>query len=285
MLRRWTFGYTQDPANGVSLLGSVGLTGVAADGGHLGAPPLQFGYSQFGDPELLQLDSDDGALPTLARQSTGRVELVDWNGDGLPDVVEFGGDGNASVWTNSGKETFTGPSRAGITPLAASAQAALAFADMDGDGFADLIRLDRPLSGFVPRTAPGGFGQPVSFSQAPASIPGAANVRLLDLTGDGSVDLMSSSEGGLALYYRDPAVGWSMQPQIVTSGEGPVRLPRRSARLRRRHDRRRQQRRGAHRRRRSDVLAVPRQWALGRPGDDDLRAAAPVRREHGQAAR
>ncbi len=222
VLRRWTFGYAQDPANGVSLLESVGLTGVAEDGGHLGAPPLQFDYSVFGDPELLQLGSDDGGLPTLARQSPGRVELVDWNGDGLPDVVEFGGDGNASVWTNGGNGTFTGPSRVGITPLAASAQATLAFVDMDGDGFADLIRMDRPLSGFVPRTAPGAFGQPVSFPQAPASIPGATNVRLLDLTGDGSVDMMSSSEGGLALYYRDPADGWSMQPQIVTAGEGPV---------------------------------------------------------------
>ena len=167
----------------MSLLESVSLTGIAADGGHLDAPPLRFGYSQLGDPELLQLGSDDGALPTLARQSTGRVELVDWNGDGLPDVVEFGGDGNASVWTNAGDETFTGPSRAGLTPLAASAQATLAFADMDGDGFADLIRLDRPLSGFVPRTEPDGFGLPVSFSQAPAAIPAAANVRLLDLDG------------------------------------------------------------------------------------------------------
>lgn len=221
VLRRWTFGYTQDPANGTSLLESVGLSGIADDGSSLDAPPLGFGYTEVGQPNLLELSADDGALPSLARQTAARVELLDFNGDGLPDVVEFGIDGNASVWTNAGYETFTGPERLGITPLAASVQASLGFADMDGDGFADLIRVDQPLSGFVPRAEPGGFGQPVNFAQAPSAVPEAANVRLIDLTGDGSVDLMSSSPGGLALYYRDPIDGWSMQPQVVTRGEGP----------------------------------------------------------------
>ncbi|MGE5617399.1 MAG: toxin TcdB middle/N-terminal domain-containing protein, partial [Candidatus Woesearchaeota archaeon] len=221
VIRRWRLGYTQDPANGTSLLESVTLSGVAADGTSLDAPALRFGYTQFGQPDLLALDADDGALPSLARQPTARVELLDFNGDGLPDVVEFGLDGNASVWTNAGDETLTGPERAGVTPLAAGAQASLGFADMDGDGFADLIRLDQPLSGFVPRAEPGGFGQRVSFAQAPSPIPEAANVRLLDLTGDGSVDLMSSSPGCLSLYYRDATDGWNRQSQLVPAGEGP----------------------------------------------------------------
>jgi RHS repeat-associated protein len=220
VLRRWELGYTQDPANAVSLLQSVLLTGFDATGGQLAAPPLTFGYSGFGLPRLVSLRGSDTALPTLARQPVSRVELVDWNGDGLPDVIEIGAGGRATVWANMGDQSLRGPSAAGSVPLFASPQAQVAFVDMDGDGFADLIRADGPLSGYVPRLDGAGFGIPVSWRQAPSAAPAAANTRLADLNGDGIVDLISSSPRGLSLFYRD-ADGWNMQPQVVLNGAGP----------------------------------------------------------------
>lgn len=220
VLRRWQLSYTQDPANAVSLLQSVLLTGFDAAGGQLTAPPLTFGYSGFGPPRLLSLYGSDSALPTLARQPVTRVELVDWNGDGLPDVVEIGAGGRTTVWTNLGNQSLRGPSAAGSVPLFASPRAQVAFADMDGDGFADLIRADGPLSGYLPRRDGAGFGIPVSWRQAPSAAPAAANTRLADLNGDGLVDLISSSPRGLSLFYRD-ASGWNMRPQLVLNGAGP----------------------------------------------------------------
>jgi RHS repeat-associated protein len=221
-VRRWTLAYSADPLNGASLLTSVTLSGLDKTGAVTSAPPLTLGYSTVGAPSLIRLGtSGDAGLPALTLGSTRRADLVDWNGDGLPDGLQVAAGGQAYVWLNTGDSMFQGPTSAGFAPGFARADAAIAFADMDGDGFADLIRYDLPLAGYVPRTAPGGFGEPVSWTQAPAPPVASPGVRVVDLDGDGIPDLLTSSEFGLTLYYRAGSQGWAVTPRVVPQGVAP----------------------------------------------------------------
>jgi len=222
VLRRWSFGYAQDAANGLSLLTEVSLLGLDASGAALAAPPLRLGYSAFGEPTLLPLSGvDDWPLPAFTEGPARRVELVDWNADGLPDILQIARGGEAYAWLNAGGGTLGGQQSIGQLPGFASATTPIAFADMDGDGIADLLRTDLPLASYVPRTDAGGFAHPIAWTRAPALRPGAAQVRLVDLDGDGVVDMLASSATGLTLYYRDGTVGWQSIPQVVPRGTAP----------------------------------------------------------------
>ena len=86
LVRRWDLGYDRAEPNGASLLASVALTGRAPDGSELTAPALTFGYSSPRPATLRRMGvTDAGAMPPAMghRDDAGRVELVDWTGDGL----------------------------------------------------------------------------------------------------------------------------------------------------------------------------------------------------------
>lgn len=222
LLRRWTLDYTNEAANGCSLLEGVTLSGLDEAGSQLDAPRLRLGYSGFQPRELLRFQSaDEGESPGPLRRQGRRVELVDWDGDGLPDLLEIGGGGATRLWPNLGDCRWGRPRRLGALPLFASPEAPVGLADMDGNGVADLIRLDKPVAGYVPRSPGEGFERPVAWRQAPAVPPGAPNARLVDLDGDGVVDLIASSEQYLSLYYRADGEGWAPRPQVIPRGEAP----------------------------------------------------------------
>ena len=220
-VRRWTLAYTADAASGASLLTTVTLSGLDETGAVLAAPALTLDYAVGGKPSLVRLAGDGIGLPALALGPSRRADLIDWDGDGLPDVMQIAAGGQAYVWRNTGNSGFQGPQSAGSVPLFAQADAAVAFADMNGDGLADLIRYDHPLAGYVPRIAASGFGEPVTWRQAPAPVVASAGVRVVDLNGDGIPDMLTSSDSGLTLYYRDEAEGWAALPRVVPEGVAP----------------------------------------------------------------
>ncbi len=222
LVRRWDIAYRQAQPNGVSVLTSIQLTGRAADGSELTAPPLQLHYSTPKAPQLRRLNAvDGGAMPPPLNntQGSGRVELVDWNGNGLPDVIEFGNGGHARVWPNHGGR-WGRPTSAGLASQLASPAASAGMVDLNGDGIADIVRVDLPLSGYQPRNADG-LGRPVNWSSSPAVTAGAANSRLADFNGDGLADLIWSSGNALLLAHR-VETGWASQPAVVPRSEnGP----------------------------------------------------------------
>ena len=221
VLRTWDLGYTQHPSNNSSLLTSVTLSGHAADGSPLAAPPLTLGYSVLSEPTLTRFTGEAPAPPALDDPGA-RADLVDWTGDGLPDLLVLAPSGQARLWPNLGGCQWGAPRVVAQAPALARS-GAVAFADIDGDGAADLVAVDKPLAGYVPRDPGGGFGRPVSLAQAPSPLPAAASTRLVDLDGDGAVDLLASDGANLALYYQnDGATGWQDPPQIVGRGAAPV---------------------------------------------------------------
>src|SRR5207247_1350328 len=146
LVRRWALGYEQSEPSGQSLLTSVTMTGVAAGGDELAAPTLRLGYARPATPRLVRLPSVDPAAAPPGVDGGGRVELVDWDGDGLPDVLEIGNGGASRVWLNRAG-AWDRPRPAGVVPQLAAAGARAGLADLNGDGLADVIRLDRPAGG------------------------------------------------------------------------------------------------------------------------------------------
>ena len=221
-LRRWRLDYAQHELNAASLLAKVTLTGFDAAGGALEAPPLALGYSRAAPRTLTRMRAlDEGTSPGPLQRTGRRAELIAWFGSGLPDLLEVSSDGRARVWPNIGDLKWGHPRTVGKLPLFAAADAALALVDLDGDGLADIVRADRPLSTYVPRTRDG-FGRPVSWSHAPAMAPADARARLIDADGDGIVDLVVSDGNTLAIHYRVEPDGWSRVPQVLPVSDLPA---------------------------------------------------------------
>ncbi len=145
--------------------------------------------------------------------TVGRTFWVDLNGDGRADAVIARGD--ALVWFPS----KTGPldeverefGEPVVVPLPSGAEAApgcgpnpqldLFFADMTGDGLADLVRVRRGTVEYWPSLGNGRFGERVVMGGAP-TIPTAtgfdsARVRLVDLDGSGTADVLYLDDGRL----------------------------------------------------------------------------------------
>lgn len=219
VVRRWALGYTQGDPNGASQLASVTMTGFAANGSQLNAPSLVFGYTIPVAPQLRAVPAVDPGAPPPAMDRGGRVELVDWTGNGLPDVIEFGTGGTARVWPNrAGK--WGRPLSVGTVPALSAPDARAALIDVDGDGLADVVRVDLPLASYQPRTATG-FDVPRTWSRAPSVALGAASVRYGDLDGDGLPDLMWSTGAALLIASRTEE-GWSDLPEVVpATPDGP----------------------------------------------------------------
>jgi len=81
------------------------------------------------------------------------------------------------------------------------------FADMNGDGRADLLVL--PQAGYYPLSFQGrwsrqGFFQ---YARSPAVNCGDSDTRLVDLDGDGVIDALRTGMD-FELYFNDPVKGW-----------------------------------------------------------------------------
>lgn len=216
LVRRWELGYGQLDPSGASALTSVRLSGFAADGESHAAPPLTLAYVSPQAPRLVRVPAlDEGSAPPPL-DGGGRVELVDWHGDGLADVVEIGRDGAARVWRNEGG-MWGRPRSTGFLPQLSAGTANVGLLDIDGDGLADFVRVDIAATGYQPRTADG-IGRPVTWRRSPAVAFGAANTRLADLDGDGRPELMWSAGSSILLGERDEAGDWRERPSVVATG-------------------------------------------------------------------
>lgn len=195
------------PANGVSLLARVQVTGHDGDRDEA-LPPIELGYTRF-RPEgrdFFPLTGRD--LP--ARSLAGRgVELVDLFGNGLPALVEMGE--SVRYWKNRGDGTFDLPRPMADAPAGLRlGEPGVQIVDANGDGRADLLVSRGSVAGYFPLRSGGEWDRRSfrAYDAAPTFALDDPEVRLVDLDGDGVTDAIRSG-ARLECFFNDADAGWT----------------------------------------------------------------------------
>ncbi|HKX61981.1 MAG TPA: toxin TcdB middle/N-terminal domain-containing protein, partial [Verrucomicrobiae bacterium] len=226
LVRKYALGYV--PSSPWSLLSQI--VPVGADG--LGAlPPVRFGYTRCDPPETLSATGQIvGGLDEPPHvMDNALVDLIDLNADGLPDVLKTESWGGAHIgFLNLGEDAGAAAIRWSPPRTVASgdglawnvnleSQDSVAhFADMNGDGLADLVQHSGDGSVYYFPNAPmlttsnspasPGWGRRHAFSVldfAPPSPFGAdLDVRTADLDFDKRIDIVQSIPVAGGVDYR-----------------------------------------------------------------------------------
>ncbi|WP_345801296.1 toxin TcdB middle/N-terminal domain-containing protein [Microbacterium sp. AZCO] len=232
VIRTWSFGYDIAPGSGVSLLTSVGLVarGDAADGSQdVTRPTVTYAYSGFdlGAFRPSIMDADGAPPPPLTDPDVALVTLDDAP---LPGILSTR-DGRQTYWPNRGNGRFGRPRPVPRTPLVSSFQrAGLALVDIDGSGTADLVvAATNAAQGFYRNGGRAGWDRFVAYPGTSATPSWRdRSLRLLDADGDGAIDAVAATRGGLRWWRNRGEDGWAdavlaLSPDIagvdLTSGD------------------------------------------------------------------
>jgi RHS repeat-associated protein len=223
--RRYDFDYRNDFVNGVSRLTSVRVVGFDDAGAeHRELPPLEFDYTDFRPEDQRRRDfyPVQGAdLPT-ASLANSSMELVDLFGNGLPDLIEM--NGAIRYWRNCGNGRFALPRMMNEAPGGiALSDAGVQLIDANGDGRIDLLVTQNGSSGYYPIKFDGSWDRRSfqKYRYAPTFNLKDPEVRLLDLTGDGVIDVLRSGTR-FECFFNNPREGWSPHSMRWTERAGNV---------------------------------------------------------------
>ena len=222
--REYRLSYVPRLTSHVSRL--TGITPVGCDG-VTSLPPTLFAYGGSESSNTVSAVGDiigcSNAPPQV--MDNGLVDLVDLNGDGLPDILKTAYEGGAhQVWINrgefeqkdakgaKGEIAWDGPYEvASADGLAWNVnldddEKVVHLADIDGDGTSDLWvkHLDESVH-YFPNTTTNGWGQRRQMSvqdDVPPAPFGDENVKTADIDFDKRIDIIQSTPVGAGAYYQ-----------------------------------------------------------------------------------
>lgn len=208
LVKSTDFTYGEDPHAGFTFLKEVTVSGYRKDpqdsAKYLSRnmPPVSFEYSEF-KPQKQRYQSVHAEANDFPPRSLNDPDftLVDLFGDGLPDILNTRTNGYY-YWRNIGegkikRRNLQQEMPAGVT----LSNGKVAFGDMGGDGLADLILEDGQMSGFYEATPDGKWKPFKRFRKTPTFSLSDPNTRLIDLTGDGLSDVLTTREHDF-LWFR-----------------------------------------------------------------------------------
>ncbi len=203
--KTYHFNYQSNlPLNGASLLQSVSVEGYNGDESEF-MPPLEFRFSVF-DPTKRELQDISGPIPFAALSDKG-YELVDLDGNGLPDILQL--NGTARYWANKGNGKFGPPRNLDLSPSVQLGTPGVQFLDANGDGRTDLFVNNGTTAGYFPGTFHKVWDDK-SFRTC-QNIPSFSfadpEVQLIDLDGDGITDVLRNG-AKFECFYNDPVKGF-----------------------------------------------------------------------------
>ena len=171
----------------------------------------------------------DGFQPLLSQPrvdfANARVQWVDLNGDGHADLVIDHQD--RLVWYPSeGKDGFGAPVQlakpdvrsGGVPTLTQDRGLRTFFADMTGDGLADMVRVDSGRVEYWPHLGMGRFGPGVVMENSPF-IDGfdeldPSRLRFADLDGSGSTDLIYIGTGEIRYWINQSGNAFGSETRL-----------------------------------------------------------------------
>lgn len=228
LVRRYVLGYRKDPSDiiyhatnqgiplGFSLLHQIAQydnTQLVTDAGYL--PPMRFAYTPF-DPNNARVRCMSNPPPySLGLTST---QIVDINGDGLPDIVHTSPIEGHLYYLNQGSDTFSNGQRFKHYPPIFLDNPGVQLADLDGDGLCDLIQKAGGESGifqFFPNLnrfdrvddSDIGWGDEIPYDY-PYPPMDDVHACMVDLDFDKKTDFMKVTQAGVQ-YYFNKGQGWS----------------------------------------------------------------------------
>ncbi len=167
------------------------------------------------------------SLPNVAFDARSR-RLLDLTGDGLADLLETSPD--EFTWYPSLAERGFGAAERVAIPADEEAGPHLVFADgtqsiyvadMSGDGLSDLVRVRNGEVCYWPHLGYGRFGAKVTMDRSPwLDEPDQFDqrrVRLVDLDGSGTTDLVYLGADHVCLYFNQSGNGFSAAKQLSPS--------------------------------------------------------------------
>ena len=102
---------------------------------------------------------------------------------------------------------------AGPRVIFQDAAEAIFLADISGDGLSDLVRIRNAEICYWPNLGYGRFGAKVTMDGAPCSMRRSSSnqrrIRLADIDGTGTVDLIYLGADGVRLYFNRSGNGWT----------------------------------------------------------------------------
>jgi RHS repeat-associated protein len=154
------------------------------------------------------------------------VRLVDLTGDGLADVLVTADEG--FTWYPALGEDGFGPPEAtaraideerGPRMLATTEREAVYLTDMSGDGGSDIVRIRNAEICYWPNLGYGRFGAKVTMDRSPAFDEpdqfDPARLRLADVDGSGTTDLVYLGRSGVDVYANESGNGWTQARRLT----------------------------------------------------------------------
>lgn len=178
-------------------------------------PRLDFGYTEFRPKEqrFKTFQAKGRDMPPKGLNDPN-FALVDLFGTGLPDVLQTTPNGYY-FWRNLGDGMFDRRQALKNLPTGVTLdQKGVGFGDMAGDGQADLLVHAGQSWGYYEATNDGGWKTFHPYRSFPSFQLNDANVRMVDLTGNGKADVLRTDANAFTYFPCLGEKGFS-EPKFV----------------------------------------------------------------------
>jgi len=216
LVRSTEFNYDESPV--ASFITQITQSGFVrkSDGTYLkkSLPPLEFGYTKATIQKKIEaIDAD--SLKNLPQGLDGMsYRWVDIDGEGLSGILTE----QANGWfykPNMGEGKF-GPlqSLSEKPSLSALNSGRQQLMDLAGDGQIDLVEFGGNVPGFYERTQDRHWEHFTYFASLPNINWNDANLKFLDLTGDGHADILITEDNAFTWYPSLAEQGFGMSERV-----------------------------------------------------------------------